>query len=59
MVVYDPDLGPVVDMVAHEDAHASERAAVTPLLDSAEPGDLWIAAKSQSDLRGTGISAPA
>ena len=59
LVVYGPDLGLVVDMVAHEDAHASERAAVTPLLDSAEPGDLWIAAKSQSDLRGTGISAPA
>jgi len=43
LVVYDPDLGLVVDMVAHEDAHASERAAVAPLLDSAAPGDLWIA----------------
>lgn len=43
LVVYDPDLGLVVDMVACEDAHASERAAVAPLLDSARPGDVWIA----------------
>jgi len=43
LVVYDPDSGLVVDMVACEDAHASERAAVTPLLDGAHPGDLWIA----------------
>jgi len=55
----DPDLGLAVDRVAHEDAHASERAAVTPLLAGAKPGALWIAAKSRSDLHGTGISAPA
>ena len=42
LVVYDPDLGLVVDMVAQEDAHASERAAVPALLDGAEPGQLWI-----------------
>ncbi len=43
LVVYDPDSGLVVDMVAHEDAHASERAAVVPLLDSARAGELWMA----------------
>jgi len=43
LVVYDPDSGLVSDLVACEDAHASERAAVTPLLDSAQPGELWIA----------------
>ena len=59
LVVYDPDLGLVTDLVACEDAHASERAAVAPLLESARPGELWIAAKSQSDLRGTAITAPA
>jgi IS4 transposase len=43
LVLYDPDLGLVVDLVACEDAHASERAAVAPLLDGAQPGELWIA----------------
>lgn len=43
LVVYDPDLGLVVDLVACEDAHASERAAVAPLLEDAQPGKLWIA----------------
>src|SRR5690349_9706228 len=43
LVVCDPDSGLVTDLVAHEDAHASERAAVEPLLDSAQPGELWIA----------------
>jgi len=43
LVVYDPDLGLVVDLVACEDAHASERAGVVPLLEDARPGELWIA----------------
>ena len=43
LVVYDPDSGLVTDLLACEDAHASERAAVGPLLDSAQPGELWIA----------------
>ena len=43
LVVYDPDTGLVVDLVACEDAHASERATVAPLLDGARPGELWIA----------------
>lgn len=43
LVVYDPDSGLVTDLVASEDAHQSERALVAPLLDSAQPGQLWIA----------------
>lgn len=43
LVACGPDLVLVTDMVAQEDAHASERAVVAPLLDSASPGDLWIA----------------
>ena len=43
LVVYDPDLGLAVDLVACEDAHTSERAAVAPLLEGARPGELWIA----------------
>jgi len=42
VVVYDPDSGLVTDLVAGEDAHQSERALVGPLLDSAQPGQLWI-----------------
>jgi IS4 transposase len=42
LVVYDPDSGLVTDLVAGEDAHQSERALVGPLLDSAQPGQLWI-----------------
>jgi IS4 transposase len=43
LVVYDPDSGLVTDIVPNEDAHQSERAAVGPVLDCAEPGQLWIA----------------
>src|SRR3954471_10419936 len=43
LVVYDPDRGLVTDIVPSEDAHQSERAAVGPLLDCAQPGQLWIA----------------
>ncbi len=43
LVAYDPDLGLVVDLVACEDAHASERAGVAPLLEGTRPGELWIA----------------
>jgi len=43
LVAYDPDLGLVVDLVACEDAHASERAGVAPLLEGARAGELWIA----------------
>ena len=43
LVVYDPDTTLVTDIVACEDAHASERSAVAPLLACAEAGELWIA----------------
>jgi IS4 transposase len=43
LVVYDPDCGLVTDIVPSEDAHRSERAVVGPVLDSAEPGQLWMA----------------
>ncbi|MGI4943022.1 MAG: IS4 family transposase, partial [Janthinobacterium lividum] len=39
LVVYDPDLGLVVDLVACEDAYASERAGVAPLLEGARFGE--------------------
>jgi IS4 transposase len=43
LVVYDPDSGLVTDIVACEDAHASERTAAVPLLARAQPGQVWIA----------------
>ena len=43
LVVYDPDLGLVCDVVACEDAHESERVGVQPLVDGAQSGQLWIA----------------
>jgi len=43
LVVYDPDLAQVVDLVACEDAYESERTAVMPLLENAGPGQIWIA----------------
>ncbi len=43
LVVYDPDAGLVVDLVAWEDAHASERVGAAVLLDGAGPGQVWVA----------------
>lgn len=43
LVVYDPDLGMVVDLEPCEDAHAQERAVMSSLIERAMPGDLWIA----------------
>jgi IS4 transposase len=43
LVVYEPDLGLVTDLVAIEDAHAQERSAMAPLIDCAGPGELWLA----------------
>lgn len=43
LVVYDPDVGLVCDVVACEDAHESERVGVRPLVEGAQPGQLWIA----------------
>jgi IS4 transposase len=43
LVVYDPDLAQVVDLIACEDAYESERVGVLPLLDTACAGQIWIA----------------
>lgn len=43
VVVYDPDLDQVVDLQPCEDAYASERVGVLPLLARASEGQLWMA----------------
>lgn len=43
LVVFDPDMGMVVDLLPWEDAHAQERALMAPLLAAAQPGELWMA----------------
>lgn len=43
VVVYDPDLDQVVDLQPCEDAYASERVSVLPLLASASAGQIWMA----------------
>jgi IS4 transposase len=48
LVVYDPDLGMVVDLEPCEDAHAQERAVMPSLLKRAKPGELWIADRNFS-----------
>lgn len=48
LVVYDPDLDMVVDLMPGEDGHAQERTLMPPLLEQAQPGDLWIADRNFS-----------
>jgi IS4 transposase len=48
LVVYDPDSGLVIDMIPCEDAHAQERACMSPILERAQPGELWIADRNFS-----------
>ncbi|NHZ91699.1 transposase [Massilia sp. CCM 8733] len=48
LVVYDPDCGLVIDILPCEDAHAQERACMAPLLERAQPGELWIADRNFS-----------
>jgi len=43
LVVYDPDLGMVTDLIAGEDGHTQERALRGALLAAARPGELWLA----------------
>lgn len=43
LVVYDPDTTLVTDIVACEDAYASERSVAAPLLECAEAGEVWMA----------------
>jgi IS4 transposase len=42
LVVFDPDLGLVVDLEPCEDAHAQERTLLPAVLARVQPGDLWI-----------------
>lgn len=42
LVVFDPDLGLVVDLEPGEDAHAQERALLPAVLARVQPNDLWI-----------------
>jgi len=48
LVVYDPDLQMIVDLEPCEDAYTQERAVMSPLLDRAGPGELWIADRAFS-----------
>lgn len=43
LVVYDPELDLVSDLVACEDAHAQERTVMQELIERIQPGELWIA----------------
>lgn len=42
LVVYDPDVDLVLDVVPCEDGHASERVLFPPALASATEGELWM-----------------
>lgn len=42
LVVYDLDLGLVIDAVPCEDAHAQERTLLGEMLEGCDPGDLWL-----------------
>lgn len=42
LVVFDPDLGLVVDLEPGEDAHAQERTLLTSVLSRVQSRDLWI-----------------
>jgi IS4 transposase len=42
LVVYDPDLGLVLDVLPCEDAHTQERLLMHSILTQAVPGDLWL-----------------
>lgn len=42
LVVYDPDSALVCDIVACEDAHASERTGALALIERAQPQQVWI-----------------
>jgi IS4 transposase len=42
LVIYDPELGCVLDLVLTEDGHDQERALFPELLEKVRPDDLWI-----------------
>jgi len=43
LAVFDPDLGLIVDAFPCEDGHAQERSLLLDVLDSMQPGTVWIA----------------
>jgi IS4 transposase len=43
LVVYDPDLQLIVDLLPWEDAHTQERVIMQELMDRVMAGELWIA----------------
>src|SRR5215467_13732815 len=42
LVVLDPALGLAIDVIPCEDGHAQERSLFAEVLETVEPGDLWI-----------------
>lgn len=42
LVVFDPDLGLVIDLEPCEDGHVQERTLLPAVLDRVQPGELWI-----------------
>jgi Transposase DDE domain len=42
LVVLDPALGLTIDVIPCADGHAQERSLLTAILETVEPGDLWI-----------------
>jgi len=51
LVVYDPDMDMVVDLVPCEDGHAQERTLMERVQSQAQPEDLWIADRNFSTRR--------
>ena len=51
LVVYDPDLDLVVDLVPCEDGHAQERTLMELAQRQAQPGELWLADRNFSTRR--------
>lgn len=43
LVVYDPQLATPIDVYPCEDGHTQERALLSDVLPTVEPGDLWMA----------------
>jgi IS4 transposase len=48
LVVYDPELDLVCDLVACEDAHTQERVVMQEVLERVKPGELWLADRNFS-----------
>jgi hypothetical protein len=43
LVILEPELGLITDMIPCEDAHAQERSLLPEVVEELQPGDLWIA----------------